>query len=166
MSRDDQDLKSPAETTPISIDADGMNPREAQALRDRVTQVRKSLLILHKALLEDDRKAYEAQHGNVANLNQFLNLVMHDAWFDWLHRISEIIVQIDEFLEDSTAEAAEGTVILASIRTLFDAASDPTPFMQRYKAAIRREPLVVHAHIAVQQLLNQPLNPPVTEPLK
>jgi hypothetical protein len=33
-----------------------------------------------------------------------LQLVLKDPWFDWLHRLSELIVQIDEDTRSATPE--------------------------------------------------------------
>lgn len=50
--------------------------------------VRQSLLRLHKALLESERETYERAHGRINGSYEVLQLVLHDPWFAWLHRIS------------------------------------------------------------------------------
>jgi len=67
--------------------------RQHQHLRD----LRNKLLRLHACLLETERIAYEQVRGRVSS-GELLQLVEHEQ-FAWLHRISELVVQIDEMLQ-------------------------------------------------------------------
>src|SRR4029450_5611940 len=78
----------------------------------QLKQLRTGLLKLHKLLLDLERRGYERARGRINNSYEFLQLVLKDPWFDWLHRLSELIVQIDETLDtrESEAEATEEDV--------------------------------------------------------
>ncbi len=121
--------------------------------RGRLRDLHAGLLRLHKILLDDERIAYEKIHGRVETSGRFLNLVMYDQWFDWLHRISEMIVQIDELMENEEATLDDAYKILAALRGLFRAAPEDPAFGARYRAVLQREPAAVLAHADVQQIL-------------
>jgi hypothetical protein len=121
--------------------------------RIHLTLLHKSLLRLHKVLLDDERKAYEAVHGAVEGSGPLLNLVMYDPWFDWLHRISETVVKIDELLEHKEGSYDAASDLLTATRQLFQTGGDESPFMTKYKASLKRDPGVVIAHIDLQKAL-------------
>ncbi len=77
----------------------------SETTRDDLKQLRQGLLRLHKTLLDLERRDFERARGRIANSYEFLQLVLKDPWFDWLHRLSELIVQIDETLDTRDAEA-------------------------------------------------------------
>src|SRR6267142_3048148 len=66
---------------------------------DTLKQLRQGLLRVHKILLELERTGYERARGKISNSYEFLQLVLKDPWFEWLRRLSELIVQIDETLD-------------------------------------------------------------------
>ena len=136
-----------AEGTPL--------PPLGEAGHKLLSDLHRKLLHLHKALLDDERKSYEKANGPVAASGQMLNLVMYDPYFDWLHRISETIVKIDQIQEDKKATLEDASDLVASLRTLFKAGpeSEESDFMKRYKAVLLREPAAVLAHVEVQRLL-------------
>lgn len=125
--------------------------------RGKLEELRKKLLQQHKVLLEVERRNYEQEHGPIGGAGKLLGLLMSNPYFDWLHRISEIVVQIDELLEseEPTVEAAQE--ITAVVRMLFKAAStDPaldTAFMQRYKQILQKDSTAVMTHSELQRLL-------------
>ena len=121
--------------------------------RVHLTLLHKSLLRLHKVLLDDERKAYEVVHGTVEGAGILLNLVMYDPWFDWLHRISETVVRIDELLENEEASFDDASDLLTATRRLFQTGGEESPFMTKYKASLKRDPAVVIAHIDLQKAL-------------
>src|SRR5438094_2050570 len=67
---------------------------------EQLEQLRQGLLRLHKALLEHERVKYERAHGRLESAGAFLQVVIGEPSFDWLHRLSELVVQIDEAQED------------------------------------------------------------------
>ena len=65
-----------------------------QYLRD----LRNKLLYLHRIVLDTERIANEQVSGRVSS-GELLQLAIEREQFAWLHRISELIVQIDEMLQ-------------------------------------------------------------------
>ena len=69
--------------------------------QESLTEVRRTLLELHKALIEKERAEYEKSHGPVS-AGEMLQLLIRDDQFSWLHPISELIVRVDELISNAT----------------------------------------------------------------
>ena len=82
--------------------------REHPDARQRVTEVRKAVLGLHKALLESERASYERIFGKIGSSYQFLQSVTTDPWFAWLRPVTQLIVVMDELLEAKEPLTAAG----------------------------------------------------------
>jgi hypothetical protein len=126
-----------------------MNDTDRQFLFD----LRKSLLHLHKTLLDWERAAYERVHGRVSS-TELLKATMEDPQFAWLRPISELIVRIDESVD---TEPQNGPVdveaIVARARTATAADEAGTPHAQRYHTALQEHPDAVFAHRDVTNVL-------------
>ena len=109
--------------------------------------MRSALLRLHKILLDFERQSYEREHGKITNSYEYLNLVMHNPWFSWLRHLSELIVQIDEFL-DPKNEPKEGTAaaLIEQSRMLLTPNEAGAEFQRKYFASVQQSPEVVLAH--------------------
>ena len=59
--------------------------------RQRLSELREAMLLLHKTLLESERVTYEATFGKIQSPYQFLTLVMDDPWFAWLAPMTQLI---------------------------------------------------------------------------
>lgn len=119
----------------------------------QLSELRTMLLRLHKVLLDGERIRYEQVRGQVSR-GELLQLVIHHEQFAWLHRLSEMIVQIDEVLqadEPLTTEAMDAIAI--DVRTLLTPFGVDSDFAQQYDAALQRNPDVVFAHAAVLSVL-------------
>lgn len=133
-------------------------PEDSTALtdttRERLGTLRTDLLNLHKVLLEDARVAYEMDRGRVGTTANFLQLVINDPWFAWLHSLSELIVRIDELLrKDAPASEADAAMLLSEIERLLIASESGDGFHKRYYEALQRQPAVVLAHAEVRRTL-------------
>ena len=123
---------------------------------EQLRGIRQSLLRLHKTLLDSEREIYERRHGRIESNYRFLELLMHDPWFDWLHRLSELIVQIDEMLdaeEPPGKRGAEGVIDQA--KGLLAPAENGDEFQRRYFNALQQSPDVVLAHAEVVKVLGK-----------
>lgn len=120
--------------------------------------VRQSLLRLHKALLESERETYERAHGRINGSYEVLQLVLHDPWFAWLHRISGLVLQLDEMVEgDEPPGENIVTAVLDQMRILLIPSETGDDFQTRYFASLQKFPDVVLAHSEVIRLL-RPVN--------
>ncbi len=120
-----------------------------QYLRD----LRNKLLNLHRMLLETERITYEQVRGRVSN-GELLRLVIEHEQFAWLHRISEVVVQIDEMLQaDQPMSLEDVENMITDVRVLLTPQEEGNAFARKYYAALQREAGVVLAHAEVSQLL-------------
>ena len=128
----------------------------AEGTRRLLQDVRGRLLQLHKALLEDARAAYELDRGRVGSNANFLQLVINDPWFAWLHSLSGLVVRIDEALEhDSPASQSDAAALLEQVEQLLTASETGEGFQRRYYDALQRQPAVVLAHGDVRRVLKR-----------
>jgi hypothetical protein len=119
----------------------------------RLSQLRIKLLRLHKILLDTERLTYEQVRGQVPR-GELLKLAISHEQFAWLHRLSALIIQIDELLhadEPLTPEASEA--IDSDISTLLSPDELGDEFAMKYHTALQRHPDVVLAHADVMMLL-------------
>lgn len=130
------------------------NTSLSSTARERFVHLHAALLRLHKILLDDERAAYERDHGRIAPA-KMLQLVIGDAQFAWLRHISELIVQIDELTESAEADAASrATSLLAQIRALLLTPNSAGEFGRKYQDALQRLPDAVLAHKSVSSSLS------------
>jgi hypothetical protein len=123
-----------------------------EATRQRLTNLRRALLRLHKALLDDERLAYERVYGQVTG-GELLQLVINHEQFAWLHSISELIVSIDEILDaEEPMTSADAESLFTQARTLLKPSEDGTDFERKYYAALQRDPNIVLAHREVTKI--------------
>jgi len=126
--------------------------------RDALKELRHGLLRLHKLLLDLERRDYERARGRINNSYEFLQLVLKDPWFDWLHRLSELIVQIDETLDPHTetpATEADAKALMERAKALLVPAETGSEFQKNYFLALQQSPDVVLLHSEVVKLLGR-----------
>ena len=127
--------------------------------RDALKELRQGLLRLHKLLLELERRDYERSRGRINNSYEFLQLVLKDPWFDWLHRLSELIVQIDESLDTREPEQPmtedDATALMERAKALLAPSETGTQFQKNYFLALQQSPDVVLLHSEVMRLLGR-----------
>jgi hypothetical protein len=128
----------PAASAPLSPD-----------VRQQLDDVRRGLLRVHKALLDDARIRYEREQGRIEGSGALLQLVLNDPWFAWLHPLSGLVVQIDELMASDEATVADGETLLNQARTLLKPDANGEGFQRRYHRAIQDVPDVLIAHVAV-----------------
>lgn len=129
------------------------------ATLDLLKQLRQGLLKLHKQLLDLERRGYERARGPISNSYEFLQLVLKDPWFDWLHRLSELIVQIDETIdavnnEEQPTTEEDARALIARAGSLLSPAETGTEFQKNYFLAIQQSPDVVLLHADLTRVLN------------
>lgn len=126
-------------------------------MSERVEELRRALLLVHRAILDAERADHERRHGAVGG-PEFLRLLLNDLRYDWLRPLSELVIQFDETQDEA---AKEGEPIPDErVEVLVDAARElllpPKPgvaFGRRYADLLQREPDVVMAHAGLVQTL-------------
>lgn len=128
--------------------------------RQKLVALRQTLLQLHKALLDMERREYERVHGKV-NAGELFRLVVGDAQFAWLHSISEFVVRIDETLAgDKEVVFEDARESMALARKMFLPSETGDGFQRQYYDAIQRDPSVVMEHAGLVRLFsNEPADP-------
>ena len=135
--------------------SEGMSDRSREVLKG----LRQALLRLHKMLLDLERVGYERARGPIGNSYEFLQLALKDPWFDWLHRLSELIVQIDESLD--TRETAvsltddDAKALVARARALLSPSETGSEFQKNYFLAMQQSPDVVLLHSELMRSLGR-----------
>ena len=117
-----------------------------------------ALRTLHRALMECARRDYEREHKLAPSPAEQLRLLTTDPYFDWLRRLSELIVDID-LVRD--AEAQDVADILPAVRSAVEyfIGAAPIPpdtgdsFAQHYWPYLQIDPHVVMAHRDVKHVL-------------
>ncbi len=132
------------------------NENVSEITRDGLKQLRQGLLRLHKTLLDMERLGYERARGRIGNSYEFLQLVLKDPWFDWLHRLSELIVQIDETLDtrepEQPATEEDAKALIARAKGLLSPAETGSEFQKNYFLALQQSPDVVLLHAELIRL--------------
>jgi len=134
------------------------NDRILETTRENLRGLRHGLLRLHKMLLDLERRDYERTRGPIGNSYEFLQLVLKDPWFDWLHRLSELIVQIDETLDthsETPATEADATALVERAKSLLAPAENGSEFQKNYFLALQQSPDVVLLHSELMKLLGR-----------
>jgi hypothetical protein len=133
---------------------------EPEDPRKRLTALRSALLGLHKTLVDSERVSYEKIVGEIKSANHFLQLLISDPWFAWLHPLSQLIVSMDEALNENeplTVASVNGFATQSS--RLLVASEQAEGFSGHYFEALQRDPDVVLAHAETVRLWG-PRKPP------
>jgi hypothetical protein len=121
---------------------------------EQLKLLKEALLTLHKVLIDSEKVEYEKSFGKVESPNRFLELLIRDPWFAWLHPLSLLAVSIDQFLDaEDPAKAVDLQLIQKSIRELLQVEEGGHGFGSNYFEALQRDPDVIFAHAAVMKLL-------------
>src|SRR5687767_483831 len=115
----------------------------------------KTLLHLHKTLLDWERSAYERVHGR-QSASELLKVIVSDPQFAWLRPLTELIVRIDSALE---AEAPDSPLdieaLVSHARAIVTPDEATGAHAQRYLEALQEHPDAVIAHGGVTKVLKE-----------
>ena len=116
-------------------------------MKTQLTDLRHALLLLHKTLVDSERRCYEQSHGAIRSPGDFLRLLTEDPWFAWLRPLSQLIVAMDEALDEKEPlTPATVSALMGEARGLLVAREGVDGFPGRYFEALQRDPAVVLAH--------------------
>jgi len=124
--------------------------------REILLASRNILLDLHKALLDRQKELHEQEFGPLATPNEYFNLVLNHASFEWLRRMSGLIVNIDEALSrKSTADFAIAEELVREVHEIIVRNESGTDFQKKYAQAFEDYPDVTIAHIKLTRILDR-----------
>ena len=69
-------------------------------MKEKLTELSKTLMALHKSLLHFEAHLQEVKQERKFTPHEMLHLSLNDPSFSWLKKISDLIVQIDENVDD------------------------------------------------------------------
>ena len=108
---------------------------------------------LHQTLVDVARRDYEKEWGAVAP-GELLQLLTKHPGFEWLRVLSQLMVSIDELIDQDNVENQEMHTVYTQTRTLIlNPDSVSSPFSERYRDVLQKEPLIVMEHAAVHRQL-------------
>ena len=127
-------------------------------MKDRLVRLSGALRSLHRALAECARREFEQQREAVVPPGEWLQLLVADARFAWLRALSELIVDLDVFLEAAPGPADDdAAAIRAEVERLIAPVSRPAEgsFAGRYWHFVHDDPQVAIVHAEVRQALDR-----------
>ncbi|MDE2209673.1 MAG: hypothetical protein KGJ99_08110 [Betaproteobacteria bacterium] len=96
----------------------------AQRRREDLAGLGASLRSLHRVLVERSRRDFERQRHAILGAGELLKLLTSDAHFAWLRELSELIVDLDIFLD---VDPAPGDDDAAAVRAEVERLLAPPP---------------------------------------
>jgi len=121
--------------------------------------VAQALRSMHRALAERVRRDVEAERHTLIQPGGWLSMLTSDAQFAWLRSLSELIVDLDVFLEADPAPADDD---LSAIRAEIERLIAPsgvegveTEFARHYWRYVHDEPQVAIAHGEIRQAIDR-----------
>lgn len=126
---------------------------------DPLVVLANALRALHRALAERARRDVEQQRQTVIMPGEWLRLLTGDAQFAWLRSLSELMVDLDVFLEADPAPADDDlSAIRGEIERLIAPSTVPgteSDFTRHYWRYVHDEPAVAIAHGEIRQALDR-----------
>jgi hypothetical protein len=108
------------------------------ATRADLKNLSKAMLRLHKTLLDAAKLDYEAKNGRITSINLYFQLVIDDAHFAWLRKISALIALIDEAVSvRRPATELEAQGLFNEARLLLNFQDADTEFNDKFQSALQ-----------------------------
>src|SRR5690348_12314180 len=121
--------------------------------RTTLQTAQQALLHVHKALLEAERRRYEARHGRIPSAMAFLQLLLNDDWFAWIRPMSGLAAQIDEALFAKAGETTMApSLLLEEARFLLSPRHEGDDLPARLFQMIQATPEVAVAHAEAMKM--------------
>jgi len=110
---------------------------------------RRSLLELHKALVDAERRGHEKSLGRLTD-GEFLDALVKDPAFAWLAPLTALIVRLDG------EQGPRGEELARVVRSLVSPKTPTIEFHRRYADLLQSDANVVVAHGALMRALKKP----------
>lgn len=131
------------------------DPARAE-LRASLRELSRTLIPLHRSLIEAAKSDYAFAHAPIDSPGQLLRLLQTDPFFEWLRPITGLIVDIDEMTRTDFDDAAARAIAERAGR-LFGADAEKG-FASRYLPLLQRDVDVAVGHAAIRRILAKLLN--------
>ena len=115
--------------------------------RETLKSLSKSMLRLHKTLLDAAKVEYETKNGKIGGVNEYLRLVIDDEHFAWLRKLSSLVALIDEAVSARRpASEPEARALLHEAGVLLDFADADENFNDKFQTALLKNADAVLNH--------------------
>ena len=117
---------------------------------------------LHGTLVDTTRREYERAHLVELGSGELLQLLTSNPEFEWLHGLSELMVDLDLVHDSAPGDDDDiTTAVRAAVEHLLSNAQEPAGvFAQPYWPYVHQDPRVAMAHGAMKQALSAWPPPP------
>ena len=124
--------------------------------RQKLKNLSKAMLGLHKTLLEAEKAKYEAANGKIQNANVYLALVLDDPQFAWLRKFSSLIALIDEGTSlRRPATQTDAQALLDEAKLLLNFEDADEDFNDKFQNALQDNSDAVLGHNDALKSVNQ-----------
>lgn len=132
-----------------------IHPMTNRKYSTEIEDIRKTLLDLHKLLIDASRVDYEQKHGAIESPGKWMQLLIGDSFFSWLHPFSKLITTLDELLElEQPIRELDAMAVRMEVEHMFgDFPTTPQDFRTYYLETLQKNSDVVLTHSSVKQLL-------------
>lgn len=129
----------------------------AESIKSDLTKISQLLLRVHKSLLQFQKEKYEAQNEKLLSPYDVLHLSMSHEDFDWLKKITSLVVRMDESLDDETTILSElHRSVFTEVHSLFDESDMYADFKAKLKVAQSRDPMLVVQVLELKKYIGTP----------
>lgn len=101
-------------------------------MKEKLNNIIKLLLELHKNLLDLERATYEKKNGPISNNHEYFQLVINHDDFCWLRALSKIITVLDEAAEQTEIDNKQVVGLLIDLQKLLQGSLNEN-FFKRYQ---------------------------------
>ncbi len=119
---------------------------ERAALRETLREISRTLVPLHRRLIQEAKSDYAFAYETEASPGQLLDLLQNDSFFAWLKPFTTIIVEIEEMTR-TDFQAGDALAIAARLERLFAE--------KQYVEMLQREVEVATGHAALRRALQR-----------
>ena len=137
------------------MSASGDEVNRADGGRAALEALGRGLTGLHRSLVERARRDFEREQHAVFGAGELLRLLTSDPHFAWLRSVSELIVELDVFLEAAPGPGDDdAAAIRAEVERLISPDAGAVGSLGgRYREYVLDDPQVAIAHAEVRQAL-------------
>lgn len=134
-----------------------MSAKDSKYIKSELALISQSLLRVHKSLLHYQKEKYEAQHEQLLSPYDTLHLSMSHEDFDWLKKITSLVVRMDESLDDENTVLSDlHQTVLTEVHSLFDESDSYADFKTKLKVAQSRDPMLVVQILELRNKISKP----------
>lgn len=130
-----------------------------QPSKSRLALLSNALRSLHRVLAEHARRDLETERLTVIQPGAWLSILTTDPQFAWLRSLSELMVDLDVFLEaDPEPADDDAAAVRAEVERLIGPSTVPeteTQFARHYWRYVHEAPPVAVAHGEIRQALDR-----------